>query len=112
MRFRPIGLCVAVAFSLSLLASRPALANGATDVRVQCAEGRAFLLRLYHKQAKVLVGNRRLDLRRKPSPLGRYYSNAEAALIVDGDFVAFVPKKDRQWRNCRIDVGAMRQIRD
>ena len=112
MRFRSVGLCVAVAFSVSLLAFCPALADRAMDVRVQCAGGRPFLLRLDPQRATIIVGNRRLDLQRKLSSLGQYYRNTEAVLIVDGDFIAFVPKEDREWRDCRIDRGAMTQRKE
>ncbi len=112
MRFRSVGFCVAVPLAASILAPLPALANRTTDVRVQCAEGRAFLLRLDPRRATIIVGNRRLDLRRKPSSLGQYYRNAKAVLIVDGDFVAFVPREDREWRDCRIDGRPMTQPKD
>ena len=71
-------------------------------VQVQCAGGRQFLLQAEHKHARVGVGERQIDLVRTPSSMGRQYQNAQATLILDGDFIAFVPKDDAGWQDCRV----------
>lgn len=69
---------------------------------MQCAGGRQFLLQAEHKHARVRLGERQIDLVRRPSSMGQQYYGPEATLILDGDFVAFVPKGDAGWQDCRV----------
>lgn len=83
--------------------SFPATAQPAkAPVQVQCAGGRQFLLQAEYKHAWVRLGERQIDLVRKPSSMGQQYHGPEATLILDGDFIAFVPKNDTGWRDCRV----------
>ncbi|WP_169795089.1 hypothetical protein [Novosphingobium barchaimii] len=34
--------------------------------------------------------------------MGHQYQSAQATLILDGDFIAFVPKDDAGWQDCRV----------
>lgn len=69
--------------------------------RITCAGGRQFLLRTSTNGARVQIGIRQLNLARKPSALSERYGSAEATLMLDGEFVAFVPKGDVGWKDCR-----------
>ncbi|WP_022681616.1 hypothetical protein [Sphingobium bisphenolivorans] len=88
-----------------LLALFP-LASAAAEVKgdhqVQCAEGRNFLLRIDGARAQVQLDGDRLTLARAPSSLGEQFRSAQATLIIDGSFVAFVPKGDMGWRDCNL----------
>jgi len=69
--------------------------------RITCAGGRQFLLRPGADSAQVQIGTRQLTLPRKPSTLSERYAGNEGTLMLDGEFVAFVPKGDAGWRDCR-----------
>ncbi|AXB75522.1 hypothetical protein TQ38_018595 [Novosphingobium sp. P6W] len=71
-------------------------------VQVQCAGGRQFLLQAEQRRARVRVGERQLNLVRKSSLMGQQYHSPQATLILDGDFIAFVPKDDAGWQDCRV----------
>jgi hypothetical protein len=71
-------------------------------VQVQCAGGRQFLLQAEQRRAQVRVGQRQLNLVRRPSSMGQQYHSPQATLILDGDFIAFVPKNDAGWQDCRV----------
>jgi hypothetical protein len=103
---RPLFALGLAASALAALSGAPAMAKAPEDIRVQCAGGRHFQLRLDPQRARVIFDNRLLDLRRKPSSLGKQYHARDATLIIDGDFVAFVLRDDLDWRECRIGTGA------
>jgi hypothetical protein len=69
--------------------------------RITCAEGRQFLLRTGADDARIQIGTRQLKLPRKPSTLSERYGSAEGTLMLDGAFVAFVPRDDAGWKDCR-----------
>jgi hypothetical protein len=69
--------------------------------RITCAGGRQFLLRTSADGARIQIGTRQLKLPRKPSALSERYGNAEGTLMLDGAFVAFVPRDDAGWKECR-----------
>jgi hypothetical protein len=96
--FGLVCLCVAVTGK-----AQPVEAAGRLEVR--CAEGRAFFAERDEKYAVVTYEGRRIILTRRPLELGSYYRSEEAVLIVDGDFVAFIPEHDRSWRECRLAPG-------
>lgn len=88
------------------LSSGPALAPAGAQParhaeRITCAGGRQFLLRLDGTHAQIQIGTQQLDLPRKPSSLSERYDNSDATLMLDGDFVAFVPRGDAGWQDCR-----------
>jgi len=70
--------------------------------QVQCAHARSFTIQSDGKRALVNWDNRHAALPRKASSLGERYENARAALIIDGAFVAFVPKGDSSWEDCYV----------
>jgi hypothetical protein len=83
--------------------SFPATAQpGKAPVQVQCAGGRQFLLQAEQRRAQVRLGERQLELVRKPSSIGQQYHSPQATLIQDGDFIAFIPKDDASWQDCRV----------
>ncbi|MDE8652551.1 hypothetical protein [Novosphingobium album (ex Liu et al. 2023)] len=55
--------------------------------------------------ARIQIGARQLKLPRKPSALSERYANAEGTLMLDGEFVAFVPRDDAGWKDCRRSKG-------
>jgi hypothetical protein len=95
----------ALAAALTLIFTLPSSAPAETkaQVRVRCEDGRYFLLRLDPQRATVIAEKRRFEMRRKESSLGQYYRGDKATLIIDGNFVAFVPSDDWGWKDCRID---------
>ncbi len=81
-------------------------ARAAETVDVICAEGRGFQMQQDGRRATVAFDGRKVSLEREPLPIGIYYRNQQAALVIDGDFVAFVPRGDTNWRDCRIKGDA------
>jgi hypothetical protein len=69
--------------------------------RITCANGRQFLLQTGANSARIQIGARQLKLPRKPSALSERYAGSEGTLMLDGDFVAFVPQDDAGWQDCR-----------
>ncbi|WP_159981112.1 MULTISPECIES: hypothetical protein [unclassified Novosphingobium] len=69
--------------------------------RITCAGGRQFLLQTGASSARIQIGARQLKLPRKPSSLSERYAGSEGTLMLDGDFVAFVPRGDAGWQDCR-----------
>ena len=94
-------LAAALPVILTLSSSAPAQTKA--QIRVRCEGGRYFLLRLDPQHATVIAEKRRFEMRRKISSLGQHYRGDKATLIIDGNFVAFVPQGDWDWRDCRID---------
>jgi hypothetical protein len=94
---------LATALALTFSLPQSASAETKAQILVRCEGGRYFLLRLDPQQATVIAEKRRYEMRRKESSLGQYYHSTEATLIIDGNFVAFVPREDWDWQGCRID---------
>lgn len=97
----PAALMPVAMICVALLAAAPASAQGAArGMEVQCAAGRRFTLHVDDARATIIWTEGRLTLERRTLSLGRYYRGPTAALIIDGDYVSFVPKGDRNWRDC------------
>jgi hypothetical protein len=102
MRRRALYSLVATAALLAGVAAPIALAQPlAPAERITCAGGRQFLLQTGADGARIQIGTRQLKLPRKPSSLSERYANAEGTLMLDGEFVAFVPRDDAGWKDCR-----------
>jgi hypothetical protein len=102
MRGRALYSLVATAALFAGAAVSPAVARPlAPAERITCAGGRQFLLRTGADVARVQIGTRQLKLPRKPSSLSERYASAEGTLMLDGEFVAFVPRDDAGWKDCR-----------
>ena len=69
---------------------------------VECAQGRGFGVQIQGEEARVQLPDRLLRLTRRPSALGLQFRDAKAALIIDGDFVAFAQRGDWEWRDCHL----------
>jgi hypothetical protein len=69
---------------------------------VECAQGRSFELQIQGEEARVQLPDRLLRLTRRPSALGLQFGDAKAALVIDGDFVAFAQRGDWEWRDCHL----------
>ena len=69
---------------------------------VECAQGRSFGVQIQDEEARVQLPDRLLQLTRRPSALGLQFRDAKAALIIDGDFVAFAQRGDWEWRDCHL----------
>lgn len=93
-------LVTGLALALSTQPAWSEASNVGTVVR--CAAGKSFTVQVSARRAIVQFGQKRMSLPQKDMPLGQYYRNADAALVIDGDFVAFVPKGDEGWRECRL----------
>jgi len=96
---------LAAGLATTILAGSSASAAG-TDARerkqVTCADTRSFTILSDGKRAQVIWADRHATLPRKPSSLGERYESARAALIIDGAFVAFVPKGNSSWEDCYV----------
>lgn len=102
MRRRALYSLAATAALLAGAIAPLALAQPLTAAeRITCAGGKQFLLRTSTNGARVQIGTRQLNLPRKPSALSERYGSNEGTLMLDGEFVAFVPKGDAGWRDCR-----------
>lgn len=99
-------------FSIVLIAgfhAGPAAASATAPVvqplksaeRITCSGNRQFLLQSDTKRAQIQIGTRRLELWRAPSAISKRYRSDEATLMLDGDFIAFVPTGDAGWTDCR-----------
>ena len=69
---------------------------------VGCAGGRSFQIEAREKVARIFLDGRELLLTRRASSLGQQYRSGDAALIIDGDYVAFVLNDDLAYEDCRI----------
>lgn len=93
-------------FALLLLAIAAPDAHAAERhelIAVKCAQGRSFELQIQGEEARVQLPDRLLRLTRRPSALGLQFRDAKAALIIDGDFVAFAQRGDWEWRDCHLE---------
>lgn len=96
-----------VAVALFAVAACPAVASDTgrpDDARttVTCAGGRSFDIAMDEQVISIFIDGRRLRLERRASQLGKQYRSGKAALIIDGDFVAFVLNEDLAYDDCRI----------
>jgi hypothetical protein len=102
MRRRALPSFTAIVFLLAGAAASHAVARPlAPAERVTCAGGRQFLLQTGADGAQIQIGSQQLNLPRKPSALSERYANAKGTLMLDGNFVAFVPRGDAGWKDCR-----------
>ncbi len=62
----------------------------ATTSIYRCDDGRWFSVNRDANTASIRYADERYSLSRRPSSLGVKYSSAEATLIIDGRFAAFV----------------------
>ncbi len=69
---------------------------------VVCAGGRSFQMEAREKVARIFLEGRELRLTRRASSLGQQYRSSDAALIIDGDYVAFVLNDDLAYEECHI----------
>jgi hypothetical protein len=69
---------------------------------VVCAGGRSFQIEAREKVARIFLDGRELRLTRRASSLGQQYRSSDAALIIDGDYVAFVLNDDLAYEDCGI----------
>jgi hypothetical protein len=102
-------LSLLASWSAALLVSTVPVGSAVLTVpwiRVLCAGGRQFFVRLEPQRARIMLEGRQFELRRKPSALGRHYRGQAATLIIGGNFVAFVPRNDPDWQDCRIADAA------
>ncbi|MBT2246012.1 hypothetical protein JQK15_21095 [Sphingobium sp. BHU LFT2] len=92
-----------LAFALaSSIGSEPPGRAPEKDVVVQCAMGRSFRFTQTRDAALIDYEGRRIILARRELPVGTYFRSKDGALIIDGKFVAFVPRGDETWRDCRL----------
>jgi len=70
--------------------------------RYVCAGGRGFDVIRSAQGAIVSLNGRTYNLEAKPSSLGQRYASAEATLIVDAEFAAFVTNKDMSLTKCQL----------
>ena len=83
------------------MAGAPRIATGT----VRCAGGHDFPVRLDEEDATVRIGDRILQLHRSRSSSLQRYISADAALIIDGDFVAFVMTDALNFTQCHLIAG-------
>ena len=67
---------------------------------VVCAGGRNFQMEAREKLARIFLDGRQVRLTRRS--LGQQYRSSDAALIIDGDYVAFVLNNDLAYEDCHI----------
>jgi hypothetical protein len=102
MRCRALTSIAATVLLLAGAATSHAVAQPlAPAERITCAGGRQFLLQTGADGARVQFGVRHLKLPRKPSALSERYAGSEGTLMLDGEYVAFVPRNDAGWKDCR-----------
>src|SRR3546814_1233194 len=89
-------------YTCALPISRDGAQGPANDMGVGCAVGRRFFPRADADRGTIVWKNGQLTLERGALLLGLYYRSPRAALIIDGDYVSFVPRGDRNWRDCRL----------
>ena len=66
----------------------------------RCHDGQRFSVDRNSQTALIRYANNRYSLSRRPSSLGVKYSSAEATLIIDGQFAAFVTETVMDLENC------------
>ncbi len=95
-----------IAGIICLTSAAPGVSDAAdAGIEVRCAGGRSFVVQVEPARAVVTMGPQRISLPRRQMPLAQYYRSDEAALVIDGAFVAFVPKGDESWRDCRMEAA-------
>ena len=75
---------------LGLIACTPVQSAEPKTSSFQCQGGRSLSVVQTGNRATVQVGERRYELKAKPTSLGDRYVSAHASLIIDGTFAAFV----------------------
>ena len=95
-------LSLAIILASASTGPQPPMAPLSAEYLVQCAMGRSFRFTADARQALVEIGARKMILARTDLPLGEYFRGKDCALIIDGDFVAFVPRGDERWRDCHL----------
>lgn len=98
----PLFLALFLAASQPSAPPAPASGEAQGEYLVQCAAGRSFRFTATSRQASIDYDGHRIILARTDMPLGTYFRGKEGALIIDGAFVAFVPRGDDAWRDCQI----------
>ncbi|HEX7858439.1 MAG TPA: hypothetical protein VF503_32550 [Sphingobium sp.] len=73
-----------------------------TNTTVRCAGGRSFVIELSSEAASVQIDGQVLHLRRQASTSMTRYSSSDAALIIDGDYVAFVMTDALDFTECHL----------
>lgn len=76
--------------------------NPTGRMTVQCAAGRSFQMEVRDRRARISLSDRNLELLRRPSSIGTSYGSDDGALMIDGDFVAFVLADDIGYRDCQL----------
>ena len=86
----------------SIVASPQAFAVPSRTTRYACSKGLSFEVELRRagRIAVVRTPSATLILKGKRSRLGRQYASADAALIIDGDFAAFVQESGPWFSDC------------
>lgn len=72
----------------------------------RCADGRSFLVERDARTATVIFSGISYRLPRRASSIGLRYGSGEAALMIDGDFAAFVTELVPDLNDCRRSQGA------
>ena len=95
-------LSLAIILASASTGPQPPMAPLSAEYLVQCAMGRSFRFTADARQALVEIGARKMILARTDLPLDEYFRGKDGALIIDGDFVAFVPRGEERWRDCHL----------
>lgn len=88
--------------SLALFCGSVIPAEAKEPIQIRCAQGRGLSIEIGGDRAIASFEGRKLTLPRRPAPLGMYFRSDKGALVIDDNFVAFVPKGDPNWRDCGI----------
>lgn len=71
-----------------------------TSAVYRCHDGRWFTVARNHNSASIRYADTSYNLSRRPSSLGMKYSSAEATLIIDHQFAAFVTETLMDLEQC------------
>lgn len=77
-------------------------AEAKEPIQIRCAQGKSLSIEIEGDRAIASFEGRKLTLPRRPTLLGMYFRSDKGALVIDDNFVAFVPKGDTNWRDCEI----------
>lgn len=97
---RMLLLGVGLSGGLTSAAEQAPSQSDQSDQTVLCANERRFFIHFKGDLAVVTFGPRQISLPRQELRLGRYFSNEDGALLIDGQYVAFVPRGDESWTEC------------
>jgi hypothetical protein len=101
---RPLALLGLALLGSACSATGLSAARGSATFR--CADGRSFLVERDARTATVLFSDMRYQLPRRHSSIGLRYDSGEAALMIDGDFAAFVTETVPDLHDCHQARGA------